>query len=324
MTTGNPARLDTARRMIEAFRKAGVPPKGAKPDAVRALQFSPAGWPVTRNALASQLIDRMGGVRQPMQAGTSYCGPAAFLYCLLEDRPDLYVAYATSIWTHGEYRMGTLDIDPDPGTAEALKGINVQRAKAPKAGHISSLDWLTMASLSIATREWFVPGGSARADDVGRSITYPWVLQRWFAAAGTRPVHDSMGLGLGKAGLREFVQAMHHWGRNWIILQIDSSLIEGGEPHTFTQRHWVVVDPHYTPRVRDAAGRVVPLGSIGKHIVARAVPRAGVYWDDSAVRDWQMDLRLFTWGKEGVRTRVQRLGDVPARFYGALAFPRLR
>ena len=74
MTTGNPARLETARRMIEAFRKAGIPPRGAKPDAARRLQFSPAGWPVTRDALASQLIDRMGGVRQPMQGDGLHAG----------------------------------------------------------------------------------------------------------------------------------------------------------------------------------------------------------------------------------------------------------
>lgn len=133
-----------------------------------------------------------------------------------------------------------------------------------------------------------------------------------------------MGLGLGKAGLRDFIQAMHYWGRNWIVMQIDSSLIKGGEPSTFTQRHWVVVDPHYTPRVRTAEGNVVPLGSIGDRIKPVAVPRAGVYWDDSAVRDWRMDLRLFTWGSEGVRCHVVRLADVPARFYGAFAFPRFR
>ncbi|WP_294322467.1 hypothetical protein [uncultured Sphingomonas sp.] len=322
MTIANPARLQAARRQIEAFRLAGVPPKGAAPDAARKLQLSPAGWPVTRGALVAQLVDRMGGVRQPMQANTSYCGPASFLYCLLEDRPDLYVAYATSIWTHGDYRIGDLEIDPDPGTAAALGGINVQRARNPKGGHISSLDWLMMASLSIATRQWFVPGSSAQADDVARSITYPWVLKRWFAAVGTRPVHDSMGLGLGKAGLREFVQAMHYWGRHWIVLQIDSSLIVGGTTSTFENRHWVVVDPHYRPRVRDGEGRVVPLGDIVERIVPRAMPRAGVYWDDSAVRDWRMDLRLFSWGKEGVRARTDRLGDVPARFYGAFAFPR--
>lgn len=166
--SANPARLTHANEMVNAFEAAGKP-RGAKPEEVRKLDRSPVGWPVTRGALAYQLRERLKGVIQPMQAGTSYCGPASFLYCLLEDRPDLYVAYATSIWTRGEYSIGNLDIDPDAGTIGALGGINAARAKAPK-DTISSLDWLTMASLSIATREWFVAGKSARADDLGKSV----------------------------------------------------------------------------------------------------------------------------------------------------------
>jgi hypothetical protein len=69
------------------------------------MQRSPAGWPVTRSALADQLTARLGGTDEPNQMSASYCGPAAFLYCLLEDRPDLYAAYAIGLWERGTHDL---------------------------------------------------------------------------------------------------------------------------------------------------------------------------------------------------------------------------
>ncbi|MFN3675153.1 MAG: hypothetical protein ACK4TC_04180 [Sphingomonas pseudosanguinis] len=96
MTATASERMGHARLILQRFLGAGRP-IGAKAPALAALQKSPVGWPVTRDALASQIDARLRGVSMPRQRGTSYCGPAAFLYCILKDRPDIYVSYAVAL-----------------------------------------------------------------------------------------------------------------------------------------------------------------------------------------------------------------------------------
>ena len=329
MTIGNPARLAAAQRLVARFKEAGrpgavgKPPKKPSPKHLQALQRSPQRWPVTRDALVAQLTARLGGRSQPSQVGTSYCGPAAFLYCLLEDRPDLYVAYAISLWAQGGFDFGSVDVDIDPGTVESLGQIQAARSASPGKNFISELDWMTMAGLSASTRPWFVPGEAAGPDDEGKSITYPWVLKRWFAAVGSRPVYDCMGLGAVKQGLPAFVVTMNRWSRNWLVLQIDSSLLNGGEPNTIRKRHWVVVNPHHQPRIRRGDGKVVPLGSVGDQFKLKTAPRAGTYLDASHMLDWQIEVPIVTWGVEAHKLGLTTLGALASRFYGAFAFPRL-
>ena len=107
MTIINKDRLAAAQALVHRFAQAGTAPAGMTPlgETAANMQRSPAGWPVTRSAIADQLTKRLGGADEPNQMSTSYCGPAAFLYCLLEDRPDLYVAYAIGLWEHGTHDL---------------------------------------------------------------------------------------------------------------------------------------------------------------------------------------------------------------------------
>jgi hypothetical protein len=330
MSAAPATRLAEAQRRINAFHAegrpatTGDPPVKPTPDAIRTLQFSPAGWPVTRDALVTQLRERLRGTQQPAQQDTSYCGPAAFLYCLLKDLPDIYVDYAVHLWSYGEYDFGAVDVRSNATTRASLGEINRTRHANPRHQYISSLDWMTMASLSASTRPFFSGSRGARPDDEGWSITYPWVLKSWFASLGSRAVYDCMGLGLTKVGLRPFAELMRHWNRCWLVLQIDSSLIKGGEPNTIRKRHWVVVDPRQQPRVKRADGQVVPLGSIGDQFGRVDDPRVPAHVLDERMNDWAMDLRLVTWGKEGEPLTLSTLGAVPDRFYGGFAFPHFR
>ncbi|RYF24147.1 MAG: hypothetical protein EOO77_00680 [Oxalobacteraceae bacterium] len=117
----NPVRLKTAQQLLARFREAGRPPKGKSPGA---LQASPAGWQVPRETLAAQIEQRIAGKGTPSQVGTSYCGPAAFLYCVLEDRPDVYVAYAISLWMRGSFDFrtasGNVHVAVDPETVREM------------------------------------------------------------------------------------------------------------------------------------------------------------------------------------------------------------
>ncbi|RZL80905.1 MAG: hypothetical protein EOP66_06195 [Sphingomonas sp.] len=283
---------------------------------------------MTRDVLTAQLEQRIAGKGTPSQVGTSYCGPAAFLYCVLEDRPDIYIAYAISLWMRGTFdfrtKSGNAHVASDTGTIKEMGTLVRRRIAKPGKAQISELDWMTMACLSASTRPFFVPGNAAHLDDVGSSITYPWVLKSWFAATGSRSKVDSMGLGAFKSGLFFFANLMRFWRDHWLVMQIDSSLIEGGTPNTFAQRHWVVVDPHKMPRVQiGGKGAPQPLWAILDEFWR--VPSAQL---DTAIlgermKDWPMDLRVVTWGAEDTKFRMNTLGDVASRFYGGYAFPRI-
>ncbi|RYF24148.1 MAG: hypothetical protein EOO77_00685 [Oxalobacteraceae bacterium] len=180
-----------------------------------------------------------------------------------------------------------------------------------------------MAALSASTRPFFVPGNDAHLDDVGTSITYPWVLTGWFAAAGSRPKVDSMGFGALKSGLYFFANLMRFWRDHWLVMQIDSSLIEGGAPSTFKQRHWVVVDPHRMPRARIGSGPPQPLWAILDEFWKVSPVERDTAILGERMKDWPMDVRLVTWGKEDTKLKMAKLGDVASRFYGGYAFPRI-
>ncbi|KTW17715.1 hypothetical protein [Sphingomonas sanguinis] len=325
MTAAAFERMNHARAILQRFASAGRP-AGAKPPSVAALQQSPVGWPVARDDLVTQIDARLRGTSMPRQLATSYCGPAAFLYCILKDRPDIYVSYAVALWETGHYTfrtgVGHVEVESADRTKASLAAITGRRRGKEQ---ISDLDWMTMAALSASTRPLSALRRGAGPDDVGLSITYPWVLKQWFQAGGSRPQVDSMGLGALKSGLFMFANLMRFWRSHWLVIQIDSSLVTTGAPNTFEQRHWVVVNPNFQPRVRrEGQGPWIAMGDIMPDFWKVPQEQAVRAMEGAHLADWPMELSLVTWGKEDFRARMTRLGDIPARFYGGYAFPHFR
>lgn len=256
----------------------------------------------------------MSGKDLPKQMGTSYCGPAAFLYCVLEDRPDLYCAYAISMWLHGEYdfRSGAQNMEIDSNT-DTRNALPKARAAQPNRSFISDLDWMTMAPLSASTRPVLAKVfGSPEPDDQAGSISYPGVVREWFSAVGAKLRADTMGVGLMKTSPTATINLMRHWANSWIVLQIDSSLISTGGTNTFANRHWVVINPHRRPLVRAGRnGPVIPLAD-----AYRAVgPDTG-----SDMEDWETSLYTVSWGSENKGLKSPTLGHLKGRIYGGFAF----
>lgn len=327
MITGNAARLKAAQalllRFIEIDRsKAG----GGDAKRAAALQRSPAGWPVTRDDLARQIKARLDG-KLPDQLETSYCGPAAFLCCLLHDRPDIYVTYAISLWERGHFRFGnrdaTLSLSSNDGQVAAAVKLVQTRAADPGHRHVNDLDWMTMSCLSASTRPFGV--GAVTPTDQFGSITYPRVLRRWFTAAGAATRMDTMGAGLLKSPLAETLKLMGRWGDSWIVLQIDSSLLQGGSTNTFAKRHWVVVDPHKQPMVRKGpGGPVVPMGDVAQDIWKLPPDQLARGIQGYPMADWETNLGIVTWADEHHAIHGRKLGQTIGRIYGGYAFSRFK
>ena len=335
MILGNAARLDAARRLVAQFAARGrpVPPArpspGVAPAQCMSPQASPVGWPISRDALIAELNARLAGKSEPNQVQTSYCGPAAFLYCLLEDRPDLYVAYAISLWEHGRFDFGrgatAMHLHGTNGMAKEMRQLQAARRK-PGHAPVSDLDWMTMASLSASTRPLGRLWHSPRPSDQAGSVSYPEVVKGWFAALGLRPRVSTMGLGLATSSVAEFLSLMKQWSSCWIILQIDVSLLSGGRTSFFQGRHWIVVDPHRQPLVRNGEGKVVPMGDTSADIwkVPLNVVESGRVLDAPLMDHWMTNLRLVSWGRENYAMARQEVGHLVGRVYGGYAFPRFR
>ncbi|PSJ43121.1 hypothetical protein [Allosphingosinicella deserti] len=321
MTIAQGPRLKAAQNIVSQFSANGNPKPGksaaATQTAAAGLQKSPAGWPISRNDLVTQLNRRLQGKDLPRQVGTSYCGPAAFLYCLLEDRPDLYVSYAISLWLKGEYdfrgKAGIVEVDSSIGTRTAL---TEARKAQPGRALISDLDWMTMASLSASTRPVGWVFGHPKPDDQLGSVTYPDVVKAWFAAVGGSLRGDTMGQGIMKSPVSANLGLLKHWVNSWIVLQIDSSLLSGGGTNTFRKRHWVVVNPHRRPLIQAGeGGKVVPLED-----ALKSASRPGV----ADMQNWRTSLYLVSWGNENSALHTPKLGHLHGRLYGAFAFARFR
>lgn len=322
--------LPRARLLLTAFRSegsAGAHQKPLDPQKETERQRSPAGWPVTRAQLADELQQRLDGATLPQQRGTAYCGCAAFLYCLLEDRPDWYVAYATALWSGLPFTFASArerqTVGVTPGTRQSLATIQQTRTADPK---ISSLDWMTMASLSAATRlRHAAEPVTARPTDEARSITWPWMVRRWFASVGAPATLDSVNIGLFNASRQDLLDLLALWSGYWLVLQIDSSLLQGGST-SIRNRHWVVVNPETRPLFQPPGqrGEMSPpdfaaweRSALSTQANAYAA-QAALDVDDAAL----VDLRVVSWGDEHSKVKGATLGNIASRFYGGFAFPR--
>lgn len=366
----NPARLPAALKLLAEFRAAGRAPAPVKPPvhagaAAREgghasrgagppgkapssadLQRSPAGWPVTRDVLAAQLERRLTGHDLPYQFNTSYCGCAAFLVALLVDRPDLYTSYAIGLWTGDHFTFqgkdgAKLTVSAASGTMTTLAGI--QAGDKSRTSAISDIDWMTMASLSGSSHSGPAQPVAAPKGlkSTWNAITWPSMMRNWFTSVGAAPGLDSVGLGAISRSASDFLDLLALWSNHWIILEIDVSLLEGGIALP-TNRHWVLVNPLYPPKVRAAGAKTAEspaalknayqnrwtgggpaLGSDPSADLVSMKFGSGVAADillDEAV----VDMQVISWAQDWHTFKNPTLSHIASRFYGGYACPRFR
>lgn len=195
------------------------------------LQF-PVGDPFDpfeKSKVEAQLIERLAKITLPAQGESSLCGPAVFMYALLEDRPDLYKKYIKDLWDTGEARLGTLNVKPSKATR---RPVNYLYSNGDI--RISAIDWISLASLRD-TENTFMNYDSP-ADQIA-GITMWWGIRSWFKAVGATQVFsniDVIGSSLRDAvNLSNNISSSHH-----VVTLIGSGMIHklGGRK----KEHWIV------------------------------------------------------------------------------------
>ncbi|WP_368911507.1 hypothetical protein [Proteus vulgaris] len=136
--------------------------------------------PFEKSLFEFELLQRMEHFDYPNQGGTSLCGSAAFFYCLLRDRPDIYEQAAKELWQYGTTKIGNLRIIPSKGCRNPNGHFNDAYGSV-----ISGLDWVTLASLRDT--ESTILSFDTIDSPLSGATTW-WVLAKWFEKAGYEKV----------------------------------------------------------------------------------------------------------------------------------------
>jgi hypothetical protein len=137
-------------------------------------------WPnLDRDEVGVGILMRLAYPHVVRQGGSSLCGPAAFIYNEVQDRPGDYVGLAIDLYEQGVARLRGLLITPDAAV----------RQYSPST--IDPIDWLTMASLRDSENFFFT------YDTEDRELagaTTPSAIASWFSRAGYSDVRSDANL----------------------------------------------------------------------------------------------------------------------------------
>ena len=140
----------------------------------------PRGRPfpqIEQAAVITGLRERVKDPHTQNQKAASLCGPAAFLFCVLNFKPELYVQYVIDLFNTGKAQIGSLKVEPSLAC----------RAYKPPADKIAPVDWIALASLRDSENPVL---HYESADDTTAGITRPANIAHWLRAAGYEAVHD--------------------------------------------------------------------------------------------------------------------------------------
>ena len=171
----------------------------------------------------------------PDQGPTSLCGPAAFFYCLLVDRPDLYVKCVIDLWEKGEAQIKSLRIKPS------------ENCKKPKSlmrevsNYINGVDWITLASLRDS--ENMILDYDEESDKVA-GITLEGKIKQWFLKVGATILYSNVtyGFHINKDKLLRLVAYKQQYPQSHIISLINAEPIGGSSSGIpgIKKSHWIV------------------------------------------------------------------------------------
>lgn len=238
--------LSKVDRILSEFRQVVLKP-GFKP----AFQLA-----VSPTAIVYELQLRIDMPWQIDQGGASLCGPAAFMYCLAKDRPELYAQYVCDLYIFGKARINDLVVEP----SNACKAGRISNSRNEATRSISAVDWIALASLRDSTNR-FLRNRSVSSDSAG--ITLPRALSEWFSAAGYRQVQHETRL-TNSPGSEHLLHAAQRYQHNQNVCLFIAAKVKSG-PFTLrvVPNHWVVMSDALRLRP-ESKGQSLPVAASDK------------------------------------------------------------
>ncbi|EOX8477478.1 hypothetical protein AIT98_000586 [Salmonella enterica subsp. indica] len=171
----------------------------------------------------------------PSQGDSSLCGMAAFYYCLLKDRHDIYFQTIEDLWLTGRTLLGMLEIKPGKSCknpTDMLDGRGVPR--------ISAIDWMTLAGTRDSMNTFL---SYDSPDDQTAGITKAEAIDECFLAVGAKNKLENItgGMYLANSGLQEICNLNAYVGDSFhVIINIHPELLSSNDG--FYQRNWIVLE----------------------------------------------------------------------------------
>lgn len=242
----------------------------------------------------------------PNQKRTMLCGPAAFTYCLMMDRFDLYQQAIWDLWETGKTRIGSLVITASdevkkPVDLFGLDDNGIEEIKIP------AIDWIFMASLRDSSNNIM---NYNKVSDAASAITMWGVMREWFSAVGAKNTFSNISLSHSNltdiSALNDFVDTVNY--STHIVALVSAKMMRGAD--TSFKDHWVVWESGLeTTKITQTDAAKLPSTIVSKK---------------TSVNENVM-LKLFTWGE--VRTnRLNKdltLDDFLNCSFGGLVFTKI-
>ena len=205
----------------------------------------PAGDPLdpfSKEKIETGLKLRLAQWNFPAQGDSSLCGPAAFFYCLLMDRPDLYKQMVKELWESGKTKIGTLKLEPsyDCRHPKNFFDYNNTLGYSPK---VPAIDWITLASLRDTENGFF---DYDSPDDLIPGITTAGDLKTWFKKAGSKILYEinsnivTQAFGP-KLTLKDLCLLNSYVREDTHVVMLITSRMFDDMASLLTKNHWIVL-----------------------------------------------------------------------------------
>ncbi|ULJ59370.1 hypothetical protein [Wielerella bovis] len=187
--------------------------------------------PFQRCVIERELYDRIHGNSYPNQKSTSLCGPAAYFYCLLKERTDLYIKAVRELWEEGQTKIGQLEIKA--GDAAKPSNFFEDDGTTPR---ISGIDWITMGSLRDS--ENFMWDYDNPTNEIA-AISAPWEMHDWLKKSGAKNLQNLTTLT--SSNLKNLLEINEYAKKGYRVVQLMSSpnIFNGATTPNF-KAHWIV------------------------------------------------------------------------------------
>jgi len=197
-----------------------------------------------RQDFAKELEKRAFSPRLIDQSSTPLCGPAAFMFCVANERPEAYVNYVLDLAEKGEGKLGHLLVKPSDACRNSVL-----------AEKVHPVDWVALASLRDSSNKML---RMKRPSNMVAGITMGGALAAWFTATGWfHGVNHAFYQSSKRQSSFKHLLNINQHGHGYICLLIRSAIVSNslmdtgfkklggsGTPKTFlgTPDHWIVLD----------------------------------------------------------------------------------